>query len=275
MAGFSNDVMYAENVNFAGGKSATVTTDGQILIGNTAGPHNIKVGSLTSPLGTITIGYSSPNITLDLTGGTTAIDSITVDTTTGAGTNPVLPTAAGLITFSGGQYASGTFGTRVVDINSPAANTLNVLVQQSSAVASTNSTKNGIAHFNSGDFSVDSSGFVSIISGGFTWTDVTSATQTVAAENGYITDRGGGVTYTLPASGSLGDIIRFVGKTGLATITPNANQQILIGSASGTVGVTGTAVSNNAGDCLQLVCITSGASTVWRADSVVGTWTLN
>jgi len=37
-------------------------------------------------------------------------------------------------------------------------------------------------------------------------------------------------------------------KAGLATITPNANQQLLIGSASGTVGATGTAVSTNAGD---------------------------
>lgn len=116
---------------------------------------------------------------------------------------------------------------------------------------------------------------ISSTSGGFTWTDVTSATQTLAAQNGYITDRGGGVTYTLPASGALGDTIKIVGKLGLATITPNANQQILIGSASGTVGVTGTAVSNNAGDCVELICITAGASTVWRADSVIGTWTLN
>jgi len=116
---------------------------------------------------------------------------------------------------------------------------------------------------------------ISASSSGFTWTDVTGATQTIAAENGYITDRGGGVTYTLPASGSLGDTFKIVGKLGLATITPNANQQLLIGSASGTVGVTGTAVSNNAGDCIEFVVITSGASTVWRASSVVGNWTLN
>jgi len=116
---------------------------------------------------------------------------------------------------------------------------------------------------------------ISASAGGFAWTDVTTATQTLVAENGYITDRGGGVTYTLPASGALGDEIRIVGKLGLATITPNANQQIVMGSASGTVGITGTAVSNNVGDCIGLICITAGASTVWRADSVIGTWTLN
>ncbi len=110
--------------------------------------------------------------------------------------------------------------------------------------------------------------------GGFLWTDSTAATQALLVQNGYITDRGAGVTYTLPATASLGDTIKIVGKLGLATITPNANQQILIGSSSGAVGVTGTAVANNVGDCIELICITSGASTVWRSDSVIGTWTL-
>ena len=116
---------------------------------------------------------------------------------------------------------------------------------------------------------------ISASSSGFSWTDVTGATQTIAAENGYITDRGGGVTYTLPASGSLGDTFKIVGKAGIATITPLALQQLLIGSASGTVGITGTAVSTNAGDCIEFVCITSGASTVWRARNFVGNWSLN
>ncbi len=109
---------------------------------------------------------------------------------------------------------------------------------------------------------------------GITWTDVTTSTQSLVAFNGYVTDRGGGVTYTLPASGTLGDLILIVGKAGLATITPNANQQIDMGSASGTVGVTGTAVATNAGDCIELRCITAGASTVWRAANWVGNWTL-
>lgn len=109
---------------------------------------------------------------------------------------------------------------------------------------------------------------------GISWNDVTGATQTLAVQNGYVTDRGAGVTYTLPASATLGAVIKIVGKLGIATITPNANQQILIGSSSGAVGVTGTAVANNVGDCIELICITAGASTVWRAASVVGTWTL-
>jgi hypothetical protein len=95
----------------------------------------------------------------------------------------------------------------------------------------------------------------------------------LAAENGYVTDRAGGVTYTLPASGTLGDTIKIIGKSGIAVITPNANQQILIGTTSGTVGVTGTATANNAADCIELICITAGASTVWRGIAT-DTWTL-
>lgn len=115
---------------------------------------------------------------------------------------------------------------------------------------------------------------VAVSGGGFTWTDVTGATQTIAVQNGYLTDRGGGVTYTLPATASIGDTFIIVGKLGLATITPNANQQLLMGSSSGAVGATGTAVATNVGDSVTFVCITSGASTVWRASSWVGSWTL-
>lgn len=107
-----------------------------------------------------------------------------------------------------------------------------------------------------------------------TWTEVTGATQTLAVGNGYVTNRGGGVTYTLPATAALGDVIKIVGKSGIPTITPNANQQIVIGSVNGTVGVTGTAVATNAGDCITLRCTTSGTSTVWRSESFVGNWTL-
>ena len=108
-----------------------------------------------------------------------------------------------------------------------------------------------------------------------TWTEVTGATQTLAVGNGYVTNRGGGVTYTLPATAALGDVIQIVGKSGIATITPNANQQIVIGSVNGTVGVTGTAVATNAGDCITLRCTTSGAASIWRAEGFVGNWTLS
>jgi hypothetical protein len=284
MAGIKNSTLCGNNADFSqfngptstSGPSNGLITNGQLWIGSTAlnvGQTHINVGTLTSPLGTLTIGYSSPNITIDLTGGAIAIQEITVDTTTGGGTNPVVPTG-GLITVTGGQYASGTFGTRVVDINSSAASTLQVLVQQTSAVSATNSTKNGVAHFNNAEFTVDSNGFVSLKSGGFVWNDVTTATQTIAVQNGYVTDRGGGVTYTLPATAAFGDEFIITGKSGQWTLSQNANQQISIGSGSTTVGVAGSLASTNAGDSVSAVCTTAGASTIWRIFNFVGNITV-
>jgi hypothetical protein len=112
------------------------------------------------------------------------------------------------------------------------------------------------------------------VSGGVPFTDATGATQALAVNNGYVTDRGGGVTYTLPASATLGQEIIILGKLGLAVIAQNANQQITLGSSSSTVGVTGSFTATNVGDCITIRCITSGASTVWRAESAVGNWTI-
>jgi len=274
MAGFENDVVYAKNADFtqvdnqSAVESNGLATNGQLWIGTTsvnAGGTHINVGSITSPLATITIGYSSPNITLDIEGGSFAVEHLTGDT--GGQLNPV----ANNFNILASVIAPGTSPILV----NGSGNTLTINIQRSQAVASADITKVGLSNFNSSQFSVASTGFVSLINGGFTWTDVTSATQTLAVQNGYLTDRGAGVVYTLPATAAIGDEIRIVGKLGITTITPNANQQILLSSASGTVGATGTVVGTNVGDCIDLICITSGASCVFRACNFVGNWTVN
>jgi|SRR5215469_15013579 len=75
MAGFANDanlkeIVYCDNVDFSGGTHPTgqITSNGQLLIGSASSP-NIRAGSITSPDGSITFGYSSPNITAVVTGG--------------------------------------------------------------------------------------------------------------------------------------------------------------------------------------------------------------
>lgn len=69
MAGFENNVLVAKNVNFddAGPKPhlGIITTDGQLLIGSTITPY-LQAGVITSPLGTLSVGYSAPNLTLDV-----------------------------------------------------------------------------------------------------------------------------------------------------------------------------------------------------------------
>lgn len=109
-------------------------------------------------------------------------------------------------------------------------------------------------------------------SSAMTWTDVTGATEALAVSNGYFTNRGAGVTYTLPATAALGDTIKIDGKLGLTTIAQNANQAIRVSSSISTTGVTGTVVGTNLGDCITLRCSTAGASTIWIAENFVGNW---
>lgn len=83
MAGFDNEVVYGSNVDFTGSAtvSATVVTDGQLIIGSTAtnvGGTHINVGVLTSPDSSITIGYSSPNITLTAASSITGSRTVTL-----------------------------------------------------------------------------------------------------------------------------------------------------------------------------------------------------
>lgn len=88
MAGFDNDVIYGTNIDLSNslagqGGNATLLTNGQMLIASTAlnaGGTHVNVGVITSPLGTLNIGYNSPNITMDLAGGAVAVEHLTGDT---------------------------------------------------------------------------------------------------------------------------------------------------------------------------------------------------
>jgi hypothetical protein len=108
----------------------------------------------------------------------------------------------------------------------------------------------------------------------FPWIDVTASTQLLAVQEGYITDNAGGVTYALPMTAIVGDIIRIAGKLGMWTIDQNAGQQIDVGSASSSIGVVGSVSSTDPGDSVELLCIVGGAATVFRAISFVGNLTV-
>lgn len=206
------------------------------------------------------------NTIIGLSGGGIAVEHLTG--TTGGQLNPDGSNNFNLL---GGTVSAGTVPVAIAGSGS----TLTTNIQISQALAAADATKIGLSNFDSSSFAVAATGFVTLANpSGNSWVDVTTATQTLAVNTGYVTDHTN-VTYTLPSTASFGDFIKIVGKLGLATITPNANQQILMSSASGTVGATGTAVATNVGDCIELRCTTSGASTVWRADNWVGNWTLN
>lgn len=87
-------------------------TNGQLVIGSTSATPT--VGTITSTGGTITVTLGAGTINLDLAGGTTAIDSIHPD----SGTDPVVPTAAGLVNIqgSGSTTTVGSLNTLTVQL---------------------------------------------------------------------------------------------------------------------------------------------------------------
>lgn len=201
-----------------------------------------------------------------LKGGTEAIDSIGVDATSGGGTNPVLPTAAGLVTVNGATVAAGTNPIRTV---STAVNVYQVQAQISQAIASTDATKIGLCNFNSAQFTVDTNGFVTSLGAGFVWTDVSGA-QAAAVNHGYFIT--GTCTSTLPASPSQGDTIKYIvdHASQLLTITGNTGQIIRLGNTS--TAAAGTAISTLQGDAIELIYRSS--DTTWLALSSIGQWNL-
>lgn len=317
MAGFENDVVFSKNADFSQldnqqpVEANGLVTNGQMWIGTTAanaGGTHINVGSITSPLGTLSVGYSSPNITLDLAGGSVGIDSIGVDASSGGGTNPVLPTVAGLVTNNGATVAAGTNPVRTV---STAANVYQTQVQISQAIAATDITKIGLAVFNSAQFSVDANGFVSASATGIATTitgdsggalSPSSNNWNVFGLSGAKTSGSGAtltiksppfsqvgssatsslntgefvtaaVTRTLPASAGLadGDLIIFSCTTaGALVIQAVGTQKIRLGNQLSSAA--GTLTSTAAGDSISLrFDATQG---FWMAVSSIGNWTI-
>lgn len=168
-----------------------------------------------------------------LKGGTEAIDSIGVDAATGPGTNPVLPTAGGLVTVNGAVVAAGTNPIRT---NSLAANVYQIQAQISQAIASTDATKIGLSNFSSAHFAVDSNGFVTLVGGGQavdSFIPNSGTSPVVPAADGSI---------TLQGTGS----ITVVGGTNSLTpqLTGLTNHAIQVGAGTATltqVGPTATA----------------------------------
>lgn len=127
-----------------------------------------------------------------LAGGSTGVDSFAVQ----AGTSPVVPDGAGLVTFNGGTVAAGT---TPVQTNGTGANTMELQVQIAQAIASTNATNIGLAAFDSANFTVDANGFVQL--------DGSTVGETITG------DSGGALS---PTAGNW----NIVGGTSLAGTTP-------------------------------------------------------
>lgn len=111
--------------------------------------------------------------------------------------------------------------------------------------------------------------------GGLTWA-VTTVDASLVASNGYIANKAGLLTMTLPATSAVGDVIRI---TGINTavgwrIAQNATQQIFFGTSSTTVGVGGYLEATAIRDSVEMVCVVAGTASVFNVLSSVGNITI-
>lgn len=88
------------------------------------------------------------------------------------------------------------------------------------------------------------------------WITVTSTTQAITENTGYIPDNASPVVFTLPSTCKVGSIFRIAGYgLGGWKIEQNANQIIHFGHADTTLGALGYLSSTNRYDSIELLCV--------------------
>jgi len=211
-----------------------------------------------------------------------SVTDLGVDTFTAPGTNPVVPNGSGVISLTGGQVAAGTT-SNVIRTDSLAANTVTIEIQRTSAQATSTLGANGVSHFSSAQFSVDSNGFVTLAGGGQavdSFIPNSGTSPVVPASDGSITLQGtgsitvvGGTNSLTPQLTGLTNHSLLVG-AGTATITNlgvATNGQLPIGSTGAdpvlstlTAG-TGISITNGAG---SITINAAGSGLTWSDQAV-------
>ena len=232
MAGTKNDVIVAKNGDFsqAGGPNAQsseangLALNGQLWVGSTAlnaGGTHVNVGSITSS--TLTVGYSSPNITVEA--GATVATTYTTDSGNATpagniiflsgGTNGIDTTGAGnVVTFNFDVTEQPTIPTSIGTDSgtaTPALNTFSIVggpgatVSGSGSTVTVSVTPSEVMKVGAINIGFDLTAGVFSITGG-------DGTALSASNPGYITiwrreatDPGELVTITLTANQSFSD----------------------------------------------------------------------
>ena len=167
----------------------------------------------------------------------TADNFLWICTTTGSASTAVWKTVIG--TPLNGQLPIGSTG------NAPSLATI------------TAGTNISVAN-SSGAITISATGLA-----GIGWTNVTTSTFSLVADNGYVADKSTLVTFTLPVTAAFGTFIYIQGLgSGGWQVNLNTGQQIAVGSAITTV-TTGSIASTNQYDSITLLCVT--ANTLWTS----------
>lgn len=258
----------ANNINLLAAIVAAGSTPFQ-SVGNSSPntlTYQIQTSQAIASTNAASIGlsaFNSSQFTVDANGYVSASGTGLGQTITGQSGGALSPTGGNWNIFAGTVSA----GTTPVS-TSGSGSTLTTNVQISQALSSADATKIGLSNFDSTSFAVSATGFVTLIGGGFTWTDVSGAFSPLK-ENGYFVTAT--ATGTLPASPAQGDTIKFFvdSASQFLTIKASGTQLIRFGSLASSAG--GTAISTLQGDSVELIYRAS--DTQWCAIAgFTGTW---
>ena len=267
---------------FAGignGTANSLTISGSSIIngGNVGCPISLQTGSSF----TFDSSFYSQTITLS-NNSTGSITNCRLGPETGAAltmsSSGSLKISSTIIDSSNNPAISGagvgtlTYSDLVFLNNASFAGTLTLATVSwqpySRAIAASDGTKVGTSAFNSSQFTVDTSGFVSLKSPLFTWIDI-GISSTLASNTGYFVTAAS--TQTLPAVPAQGYTVKIVCDTASAVVVTASPGQTIRLSASAS-SVAGTFTNTARGDSLELFY--RAATSQWIALNAVGNWTV-
>lgn len=208
----------------------------------------------------LTVTGTTNTLTISTPGGGGPIETFTLQAATAPGVNPVAPTALGVVTFSGAAVANHSVP---IETRTRALNAMNVEVQYATSAAATDATKSGIAHYNSADFSVDASGFVSLL-GGAAISSVNVDGNTAPGTDPVVGDTNGQITVTggQVAAGTVGANAIRTFSFAANTYTVQIQRSAAAGSSSvNNNGICSFDTTNFSVDSNGWVQLTSSAST--------------
>ena len=113
--------------------------------------------------------------------------------------------------------------------------------------------------------------WASLPANSFPWSVITGASQALAVNNGYIAANVTvPVVFSLPASSSVGDLVRISGRfTGNGwEVSQGSGQYIQMGSSGTTPGASGSLSSTDQNDVVELLCVEADLG--WVVLSAIG-----
>ena len=254
-------------INIGSGCSGTGTESYVTRIGQATGANaqtSCFVGGIygITPAGTINVALVDSNGQLGSVaslgvaqGGTGAATLTDHGILLGSGTGAITPTAVG---------ATGTLLTGVTgaDPTWTTATYPATVAKGDVLVASADNTVDIVAGATTAGYVLTANGvataptFQAPSAGGISWSIKTSDLNPMVVDNGYIANKAGLLTFTLPTTCAVGKVLRV---TGMNTdvgwrIAQSANQIIHFGASTTTTGAAGYIESTQMHDSVELVC---------------------